>query len=163
MTLFCSKQEPGYKSLQKARATTSHIKSVLLSIQPSNHILQAKAAKHSHQLPSVTPAAVVRQSDKPQSSSFISVHGSQPEQHKAASRGPQQTGLSVPNIQRKRNAQGRLRDENDLQAAPGTPPHGTSLQALKKVHSSQPQSDKGEHYTIPRHILQADKGIIAHC
>ena len=133
------------------------------SIQSSNYISQAKAAKHNQQLPSVTPASVVRQSDKPQSSNSMSVHEPKPESHKAASRGPQQASLSVPNIQRKRNAQGRLCNENDMQAASGTSPHGTSLQALKKVHTSQPQSDKGEHYTISGHTLQAEEAVIAHC
>lgn len=99
------------------------------SIQPSNHTLESTAAKHNsqllstarhnHQLPSVMPATIVTQSDKPQSSNYMGVHGSLPEQH---TRVLQQPSLSVPNIQRKRNAQSQLRMENNLQAAPGTTP-----------------------------------------
>lgn len=127
----CFWQEAGSDSLQKTHAMTSHMRSVLQSVQPSNHTSHAKAARQQHQLPSV----MVKQSDNPQTSSSTSMQNSQPQQHKAASRGPHQPSLSVPNIQRKRNAQGQLRNENDLQAAPGMTPGGTSLPAHENFHS----------------------------
>ena len=83
------------------------------------------------------PATVVKQSNNPQTHNY-----------KAASRGPQQPILSVPNIQRKRNAQGQLRNENDLQAAPAMTSGGTPLLALENVHGCHSSHNGAMFMTI---------------
>ena len=110
------------------------MRSVLQSIQPSNHILEAKAAKRKHQLPSVMPAPVVKQPQNPQCTNYTSLHRSQPD-HNKASQCHQPLVLRAPSIERKRNAQGRLKNEKDLQAASGTAPQGVPLQAAQGLHS----------------------------
>ncbi|KAL3148591.1 hypothetical protein ABBQ38_014021 [Trebouxia sp. C0009 RCD-2024] len=95
------------------------MRSVLQSIQPTNNTSQVKAAERKHQLLSVLPAPLAQQSENTASSDARSVPASGPEQHQAASRCQPTPLLPPPSIERKRDAQGRLRSENDLQATSG--------------------------------------------
>ncbi|KAL3137273.1 hypothetical protein ABBQ32_006818 [Trebouxia sp. C0010 RCD-2024] len=140
-------------SQQQTHAITSHMRSVLQSIQPINHTPQVKAAKHKHQLPSVLPASLAKQSENTASSDYRSAPTSGPEQHGVASRCQPTSLLPAPSIERKRDAQGRLRSESDLQATSGR----DDIAPLSKQKTEQ-ANDAGDLDVIDAEIQQGTVG-----